>query len=83
MMLIATALLVVLINIPFGYWRKKEKKYSFRWFAAIHLPVIFVIVIRIIFELGYQPVTYPVLIISFFLGQFTGGRIGRKENVNK
>ncbi|MBI1931928.1 MAG: hypothetical protein HYS24_05265 [Ignavibacteriales bacterium] len=68
------AIAVLLLNLPFGYWRSKVKKFSFQWFLAIHIPVPFVILLRIYSNIGFELYTYPVLIGSFFLGQFIGAR---------
>jgi hypothetical protein len=69
------AFLVFILNIPFGYWRSKVRKFSPQWFFAIHLPVPFVILIRIYSDIGFQLYTYPILVGAFFLGQYLGGKI--------
>ncbi len=43
MKLLAVAVVVFLINLPFGYWRSRVPTRSRQWFLAIHLPVPFVI----------------------------------------
>ena len=68
------AIAVLLLNLPFGYWRSKVKKFSLQWFLAIHIPVPFVILLRIYSNIGFELYTYPVLVGSFFLGQFIGAR---------
>lgn len=68
------AIAVLLLNLPFGYWRSKVKKFSLQWFLAIHIPVPFVILLRIYSNIGFELYTYPVLVSSFFLGQFIGAR---------
>ncbi len=68
------AIAVLLLNLPFGYWRSKVKKFSLQWFLAIHIPVPFVILLRIYSNIGFEIYTYPVLVGSFFLGQFIGAR---------
>lgn len=75
MNLILIGLLVFILNIPFGYWRANTKKLSFQWFLAIHIPVPFVIILRILSHLGWKFITYPVLVGAFFLGQFVGGKL--------
>jgi hypothetical protein len=80
MNLLIVAVIVVLLNLPFGFWRAGVKKFSWQWFVAIHLPVPIVIAIRIFSGLGFALVSYPVLIGAFFLGQFIGARIGRVWN---
>lgn len=77
MVLWIVAALVFAVNIPFGYWRARVRKFSPQWILAIHLPVPLVISLRVLSGLGWQFITFPVLIGAFFLGQFTGGRIQR------
>lgn len=69
------AAIVFLINLPFGFWRASVPKFSRQWILAIHLPVPFVIALRIFSGLGWAFITFPVLIGAFFLGQFIGGKI--------
>ncbi len=75
MILVIDALMIFLLNLPFGYWRKNVKKFSLQWALAIHLPVPVVILIRIYSGLGFQLYTYPILVGAFFLGQFIGSKI--------
>lgn len=69
------ALLVFVINLPFGYWRASVRKLSRQWFLAIHIPVPIVIALRIYSGLGFKLISFPVIIGAFFLGQFVGGRL--------
>ena len=75
MSLWTVALLVFLINLPFGYWRASVRKFSTQWFLAVHLPVPLVIALRIFSGLGWKLLSFPVLVGAFFLGQFVGGRL--------
>jgi hypothetical protein len=77
MHLLSVASLVFLLNVPFGYWRANEKKLSRGWFLAIHLPVPFVIALRIFSGLGWHFITFPVMIGAFFAGQFAGSGLYR------
>ena len=81
------ALLVFLLNIPFGYWRTMEKKLSWQWFLTIHIPIPFVILIRFMFNLGFELYTYPIMIFAFFGGHFFGKILSKlfakKINVSK
>lgn len=74
--------LVYLINIPFGYWRANVKAKSLQWILAIHIPVPFVILLRIYSDIGFAFYTYPVIVGAYFLGQFTGVKLsqGRKQS---
>jgi hypothetical protein len=75
--LYAVAGAVLLLNIPFGYWRQNVPRLSLQWFTAIHMPVPAVIALRLVSGIGYRLVTFPVLVGSFFAGQYLGARIHR------
>jgi len=77
MKLWGVAAAVLALNIPFGYWRATTRKFSWQWILAVHLPVPAVIAMRILSGLGWQLISFPVLIGAFFLGQFSGGRLKR------
>jgi hypothetical protein len=66
---------VLVLNLPFGYWRAHVGKFSWQWFLAVHLPVLGAILLRLSIGLGWQLVTFPMLVGAFFVGQFLGGRI--------
>ena len=72
MKLLLISLLVFAFNIPFGYWRSNVKAYSLQWFLAIHIPVPFIIALRLVSEIGFAWFTYVFLVTAFFLGQKTG-----------
>ncbi|MDP2726793.1 MAG: hypothetical protein Q8P59_04560 [Dehalococcoidia bacterium] len=67
--------MVLVMNLPFGYWRANVDRFSPGWFLAIHLPIPLVVALRIFFGLGWQPVTILVLVAAFFVGQLLGTRI--------
>jgi RsiW-degrading membrane proteinase PrsW (M82 family) len=69
------SLLVFLIDLPFGYWRASVRRKSSRWFLALLLPLPLVIALSIYAGLGFKPISLPVLVGAFFLGQFVGGRV--------
>lgn len=76
------ALLVFLVNLPFGYWRASVPSRSKQWFLAIHIPVPIVVALRIVSDIGFAFWTYPVIIGAFALGQWVGGRIHRVRSGN-
>lgn len=76
--LILISFLVFIINIPFGYWRSNVKAYSFQWFLAIHIPVPFIIALRLVSEIGFAWYTYVFLVTAFFLGQKTGSVVMKR-----
>lgn len=63
----------LVINIPFGYFRKKSKKYSFKWFLYIHLPIPLIIAARILSHIEFKFV--PIFVIAAVIGQLLGGRL--------
>ncbi len=71
--LIWVTLLVFVMNIPFGYWRANVKKFSLQWVLAVHIPVPFIIALRIFTTIGFAWYTYVFMVGAFFLGQRLGG----------
>ncbi len=68
-------LLVFLINIPFGYIRSDAEKFSRKWMMAVHVPVPFVILLRVFSGLNWTVI--PLLVLSDVAGQIAGGRLRR------
>jgi hypothetical protein len=62
-----------LINLPFGYTRAKAKKYSFRWFLFIHVPIPFIFAARTVSHIEIKYI--PVLALAAIMGQILGGRL--------
>jgi len=75
MNLLTIAILVFLLNIPFGYWRANVRKFSFAWFLSVHAPVPFIIALRLLSGMGFQLITFPIMIAAYFGGQFAGSRL--------
>lgn len=69
-------ILILIINIFFGYWRATTRKLSVQWFFAIHLPVPIAIALRLVF-FGSSLVLLPFFVVAFAMGQFLGGAIRR------
>jgi F0F1-type ATP synthase membrane subunit a len=75
----ALALAVLVMNLPFGFWRAGVRRFTRSWFVAVHAPVPFVILLRVVSGLGWHLVSFPVLIGAFFTGQFLGGALRRRR----
>ncbi|MCK5068009.1 MAG: hypothetical protein KAR16_11240 [Bacteroidales bacterium] len=73
--LIIITILVFILNIPFGYWRANVSRFSTQWFLAIHIPVPFVVALRLLSGIGFSWYTYLFLVGGFFLGQLFGSRL--------
>lgn len=79
MNLFLVMLSVFIFNIPFGYWRTNVKQFSIQWALAIHIPVPFIILLRIYYNIGFEFFTYPILIGAFFFGQFFGKLLSERR----
>jgi hypothetical protein len=82
MKLLLVSIIVFIINIPFGYWRANVKKFSLQWALAIHLPIPFIIALRIYSDIGFALYTYPILVTAFFLGQYIGSKYYSKRKLS-
>lgn len=65
--------LTVLINLPFGYFRRRSKRFSFKWFLYIHIPIPFILLARVLSQLDFRYI--PLFILAAVIGQFWGGRM--------
>jgi len=75
MNLIVFCIIVFILTIPFGYWRANVKRFGILWFLAIHVPIPFIILLRIFSGVGFEFITYPFTIAAFFTGHFIGKKI--------
>ena len=67
----------LVLNLPFGFWRAGQKKFSVAWFVAIHAPVPFVVLLRMALGIQWHSGTFLLLIGAYFVGQHLGGRLRR------
>jgi hypothetical protein len=77
--LVAVAILVV--NLPFGFWRAGLRKFSPAWFVAVHAPVPLAIGLRWLAGIPFRLVALPLFVAAFFGGQMLGGRLRRHYQV--
>ena len=66
---------VVVLNIPFGYWRSNVRKFSLQWILAIHIPVILGIMERLASHLEFSWATLPLFVLAFLTGQYLGFKV--------
>lgn len=71
--LVAAAVLI--LNVPFGFWRGGVRKFSLPWFVAVHAPVPLVYLVRLAAGVSWSLTILPVLVGAFFTGQFLGSRL--------
>ncbi len=70
-------LIVFLLNLPFGYLRSNATKFSRQWMMAVHVPVPFVFVLRILSGLSWTAI--PLLVLSDVAGQIAGGKLRKRD----
>jgi hypothetical protein len=81
-LLILISIFVFLLNIPFGYWRANVSRFSSQWFLAIHIPVPFIVALRLLSGIGFGWETYVFLVAGYFLGQQAGSLIMKWVHVH-
>ena len=67
--------IICLLNLPFWYWRVHVKRFSFQWVLVVHLPVPFVIIVRMLDGVGWHIKTFPLLVVAYFAGQYLGSSL--------
>lgn len=72
-------LAIVLINLPFGYWREGVKKFSPAWFVAVHAAVPVIVVMRMVLDIEWRLVSLPFMVAAYFGGQTIGARMRRRR----
>jgi hypothetical protein len=64
------ALVVVALNLPFGAYRATTRRFSARWFLAVHLPIALVLLLRV--ASGYSYRVVPWFVVAAVVGQLLG-----------
>jgi len=76
------AIIVFFLAFPFGFWRAKSKFKSRDWMLAIHIPVIFIILLRIYnkvhFHISFSWWSVLYNLIAFMSAQYLAGLIYKK-----
>lgn len=73
----SVAAAVLVLNLPFGFWRAGVPRFSRSWLLAVHVPVPVVVALRLLSGLGFQLATFPLMVGAFVGGQLIGGAIRR------
>ncbi len=79
-LVIGLVVLALIISIPCGYIRQNYPKYSFMWFLLIHLPIPFIVLLRIKAGLSFHFI--PLTLGGSIAGQIIGGVISRRRKQN-
>jgi hypothetical protein len=72
------ALGILLVNLPFGWWRAGLRKFSPAWFVAVHAPVPLAVGLRWWAGLGFRWGLLPLFVAAYFGGQLLGSRLARR-----
>ena len=62
--------IAVALNVPFGAWRATTDRLSLRWFLAVHLPIPFILFLRV--ASGHTWRVIPLMIAASVAGQLLG-----------
>jgi len=80
---ITFAIIVFFLAFPFGFWRAKSKFKSRNWMLAIHIPVLFIILLRIYnkvhFHIGFSWISLVYNVIAFMSAQYLAGVILKRN----
>lgn len=66
----------LVLNIPLGYLREGQRKYSLAWFAYVHLSIPLIAWLRIANHVTSWLI--PFFILCAVAGQIVGGRVRRQ-----
>jgi hypothetical protein len=66
----------LVLNIPLGYLREGQRKYSLAWFVYIHLSIPLIAYLRIANHVTSRLI--PFFILCAVAGQLVGGRARRQ-----
>lgn len=75
--MIGLIIFAFIISIPCGYLRENYRKYSFMWFLLIHIPIPFIVLLRI--EAGISWHVIPLTLAGSIAGQILGGVASRRR----
>ncbi|MEI6207131.1 MAG: hypothetical protein WCP20_10135 [Desulfuromonadales bacterium] len=78
--LIGIVILAFVMSIPCGYLRQNFVKYSFMWFLLIHIPIPFIVLLRL--KAGVSWHFIPLTLGGSVAGQIVGGVISRRRRHN-
>ena len=75
---LGVAFLIFLINLPFGFYRVRFRRFSRPWGRSIYLPILInVLTRRLILQWDWGAI--PYLFTGTVLGHLLGGFWGRKR----
>ncbi len=79
-LIVGLVIFALIISVPCGYIRQNYPKYSFMWFLLIHLPIPFIILLRL--KAGISWHFIPLTLGGSVAGQILGGVVSRRRKQN-
>jgi len=73
----AVAGFILVLNLPFGFWRAGVRRFSPSWFLAVHVPVPLALGARFAVGVGWRVGLLPLFVGAYFAGQLLGGKVRR------
>ena len=71
---------ILVVNLPFGYWRESVRKFSPAWFVAVHAAVPVVMLLRLALGIDWSLGLLPFMVAAYFGGQAAGARLWQARN---
>ena len=75
---LAVSLAIFVINLPFGFFRVRFKKFTRPWGRCIYIPILINIILRR-FILHWDWTAIPYLFTATILGHILGGLWGKHQ----
>ena len=72
-MVLALSSMTLMINLLFGFFRNRARRYSLKWFLCIHAPIPLIFLARTASNLG--AVYIPFFVFAALAGQVLGGKL--------
>jgi ABC-type glycerol-3-phosphate transport system permease component len=79
-LIIGLVVFTLIVSIPCGYIRQNFPKYSIVWWVLIHLPIPFIVLLRIKAGLNWHYI--PLTLGGSVAGQILGGALSRRRKQN-
>lgn len=76
----AVAGFILVVNLPFGFWRAGARRFTPSWFLAVHAPVPLAVGARLLVGVGWRLGLLPLFVGAYFAGQFLGGKARNIRN---
>lgn len=77
---VGLTVIAFIVSVPCGYLRENYAKFSFMWFFLIHIPIPFIVLLRLKAGLGWHVI--PLTLGGTIAGQIVGGRLSRRRKRN-